>query len=59
VYVFVLGDQERERVVMYTCVCACVRRPGERELSCIHVYVFVLGGQESESYHVYMCMCLC
>jgi hypothetical protein len=43
----------RERVVMYICVCVCVRRPGERELSCIHVYVFVLGGQERESCHVY------
>ena len=44
---------------MYTCICVCVKRPGEKELPCIHVYVFVLGGQERKSYHVYMCMCLC
>ena len=42
---------------MYTCVCVCVRRPGERELPCIHVYVFVLGGQERERDVMYTCVC--
>ena len=44
---------------MYTCVCVCVRRPGERELSCIHVYVFVLGGQERDRVVMYTCICVC